>query len=156
MNTLKTLKTQNVQQSADKTLPFLRRELEKYANNRLVVVFLGEAHQNAVDRQVTTSVLVDPPLEGRQGTGLVWEAGLKNRYPNVSNRFTWCREERDNQGQGPVVRNSVIGELVLQGLSHSDVLYVACGADHAEPVFGYITKKIQNLTFLLKPSAEPG
>jgi hypothetical protein len=147
----KVLDLKSVNNSAQKTITFLNNKLPALASHSTTIIFLGEQHCNEIDVDVSREILLHPPVLVAGSTRVILEKGLI--YLTVEG--TDEKTEPD-KGLGPVARNGVIAQMIQDAIVNSGktVVYVACGADHAQPVFNVLNKTLnQNFGFIVKPSS---
>jgi hypothetical protein len=134
---LQTVSFSSVKGSPAKTVELLQNLLKNDKPvHRNVVIFLGEEHNNAIDTQVTRSVLRCPPLVSRGRTRVIFEHGLGNRYGTLSTSIDSVRDE-PSDGKHMWQRNIRFANMITDAFDDGDmdIVYLVCGSDHVQGVF---------------------
>jgi hypothetical protein len=144
----------SVKTSEEKTVEFVTKAISgRKSNQRFVVIFLGETHNNTVDTGVTSKLLQKPPLTHPGHTRLILERGLQ--YVSGVGIDSEKTEPTD-PGASRSKRSKVIANMIIDAFSEDNrftLIYIACGSAHCEEIYVALNKRMKNrFTFIAKPS----
>jgi hypothetical protein len=155
LGTYTPVKLAGVRGNAKKSADLLRNQLPQVHVRDLMVIFLGETHENSIDRSVISAVLDNLPIANDKTTRVIFERELRKCYTDA--RGATIREEKfDPDHPLPIAaRNAVIGDMVIDACAKEgmSVVYIVCGSEHARPIFDYMNKKMdKRFTYISKLS----
>ncbi|WP_028974948.1 hypothetical protein [Spirochaeta cellobiosiphila] len=146
------LDTKSVRTNASKTLTFLNNTIPKLLSHTVNIVFLGEEHDNEIDKNVATGVLTNPPSIIPGATRAILERGLA--YP-INGGMT-VRQEAMDQGLNRQARSKKLADMIIDAITNHGItlIYIACGSNHGQEIYDSLQKRLTvNWGYIIKPAS---
>lgn len=153
------LDMESVKSDAGKTIAYLNKVIPSIVEKQrkpYVVVFLGETHRNPVDNNVTSEILLAPPVVVPNTTRLIFERTLDQTYPLHTPAFNSVRVEPVDHGLSPIERSKKMADMIQDAFDNHGMtmVYIPCGSAHAEDIYNSMNKRFgHRFLFIVKMSS---